>query len=105
MTQMLKSNFEVVSDESLFDAIAEASGLESDIVKDYITDRVNQDIEANGQGWEYGLIYLSSINKAVQDDIMDYEEGEDDDALLISDALNTILETNDPETLVSFQGW
>ena len=105
MPKMPTNNLEVVSDESLFDAIAEASGLESDTVKDYITDRVNQDIEANGQGWEYGLIYLSSINKAVQDDVKNYEEGEDDDAVLISDALNTILETNDPETLVSFQGW
>lgn len=105
MTQMLKSNFEVVSDESLFDAIAEASGLESDTVKDYITDRINQDIEANGQGWEYGLIYLSSINKAVQDDVKNYEEGEDDDAVLIADTLTKLLETNDPETLISFQGW
>ena len=105
MTQMPKSNFEVVSSDSLFEEIENISGVSSSQVEDYINDRMNNDLEASGQGWEYGLVYLKTINETVKEDVKNYEEGEDDDAVLISDALNRILETNDPETLVSFQGW
>ena len=103
MPKMPTNNLEVVSSDSLFEEIENISGVSSSQVEDYINDRMNNGLEASGQGWEYGLVYLKTINETVKEDV--YEEGEDDDAVLISDALNRILETNDPETLISFQGW
>lgn len=105
MPKMPTNNLEVVSSDSLFEEIENISGVSSSQVEDYINDRMNNDLEASGQGWEYGLVYLKTINETVKEDVKNYGEGEDDDAVLISDALNTILETNDPETLVSFPGW
>lgn len=93
----------------LFDAfvivVSELSKVEESTIENYLNDRINQDLDANGCGWEYGLIYLKTLVETVKNDIESLNEDEDKDAELIYDALKQLLENNCPETFIAIQGW